>query len=58
MTGFSSLLCYPFSVPLVNVHGDGDNDVECVIDMIGLSQPIFDKCQQVLLAADELVVIA
>lgn len=57
MTGFSSLLCHPFPVPLVNVHGDSDDRVEHVIHSVSFGESILNEGRQVLSVADELVVI-
>lgn len=57
MTGFSSLLCYPFPVLLINIHGDSDDPVEGVVDIVDLSEPVFDKDGQVFPILDQLVVV-
>lgn len=58
MTGFSSLLCHPFTVSLVNVHGDGDDHVKGVVDMVSLGEPVLDEGGQVFLIPDQFVIIA
>lgn len=48
MTSFSSLLCHLLLVSLVDVCYDGDDHVERIVDVISLSEPVFDEGRQVL----------
>lgn len=58
MTGFSSLLCYPLLMPLIDIGGDSDDDVERVMNMVSLSEPVLDEGGQMLPVSDELIIIA
>lgn len=58
MTGFSSLLCHPFSMSLVNVRGDSDNRVERIVNTIGFGKPVLDEGRQVFPVLDQFVIIA
>lgn len=52
MTGFSSLLCHLFPVPLVDVHGDHNNDIERVVDVVRFGESVLDEGGQVLPVPD------
>lgn len=56
--GFSSLLCHPFSVSFVDIYGDSDNRVECIMDTISLGEPVLDEGRQVFPVPDQFIIIA
>lgn len=42
-TSFSSFLCHPLAVSLVDIRGDGDDRVEGIVNTVGFGKPILDE---------------
>lgn len=57
MTSFSSFLCHPLTVPLVDVGGYGDDCIKGVVDLIGLGELVLDERRQMLPVLDQLVIV-
>lgn len=41
----------------VDIGGDGDDGVKCVMNTVDLSEPVLDKGGQVLPVSDELIIV-
>lgn len=55
--GFSSLLCYPLMVPLVNIRGHSDDCIEGIVNPVGFGESVLNEGRQVFSIPDQLVII-